>query len=91
MYAMQSYNNSNSYIEFIFGSQSFSDFFSRIDSVNELTQYDEDLISKIADEKKQVEAQKATVETAKESIVAKQNEQKTLQTQYENIIQKQKE
>ncbi len=90
MYAMQSYSNSNTYVEFIFGASSFSDFFSRIDSVNELTQYDEDLISKIADEKKQVEAQKATVETAKENIVAKQNEQKTLQTQYENIIQKQK-
>ena len=65
MYAMQSYSNSNTYVEFIFGASSFSDFFSRIDSVNELTQYDEDLISKIADEKKQVEAQKATVETAK--------------------------
>lgn len=42
MYAMQSYNNSNSYIEFIFGASNFSDFFSRIDSVNEITQFDEE-------------------------------------------------
>ena len=54
MYAMQSYNNSNSYIEYIFGASSFSDFFARIDSVNELTSYDEELIEEIADEKEQV-------------------------------------
>ena len=59
MYAMQSYNNSNSYIEFIFGASNFSDFFSRIDSVNEITQFDKELVEKIADEKKQVESQKA--------------------------------
>lgn len=63
MYAMQSYNNSNSYIEFIFGASSFSDFFSRIDSINEITQFDEELIEKINEEKKQVEDQKATLET----------------------------
>ena len=54
MYAMQSYNNSNSYIEFIFGASNFSDFFSRIDSVNEITQFDKELVEKIADEKKQL-------------------------------------
>ena len=68
MYAMQSYNNSNSYVEFIFGASSFSDFFARIDSVNEITSYDEELIAEIADEKKQVEVQKGTVETAKANI-----------------------
>lgn len=47
MYAMQSYNNSNSYIEFIFGASNFSDFFSRIDSINEITQFDEELIEKL--------------------------------------------
>ena len=47
MYAMQSYNNSNSYIEFIFGASNFSDFFSRIDSVNEITQFDKELVEKL--------------------------------------------
>lgn len=90
MYAMQSYNNSNSYVEFIFGASSFSDFFARIDSVNEITEYDEQLIVKIADEKKQVEAQKETVETAKTNMEAQKKEQVTLQNQYENLLTKQK-
>lgn len=90
MYAMQSYNNSNSYIEFIFGASSFSDFFSRIDSVNEITQFDEELIEKINDEKKQVENQKATLETVKANMVSQQNEQYALQSQYEDLLAKQK-
>lgn len=91
MYAMQSYNNSNSYIEFIFGASNFSDFFSRIDSVNEITQFDKELVEKIADEKKQVETQKSTVETVKANIVSQQNEQYTLQTQYEDLLAKQQQ
>ena len=71
MYAMQSYNNSNSYIEFIFGASNFSDFFSRIDSVNEITQFDKELVEKIADEKKQVESQ-YTLQTQYEDLLAKQ-------------------
>lgn len=90
MYAMQSYNNSNSYIEFIFGASSFSDFFSRIDSVNEITQFDEELIEKINDEKKQVENQKATLETVKANMVSQQNEQYALQSQYQDLLEKQK-
>lgn len=90
MYAMQSYNNSDSYVEFIFGASSFSDFFARIDSVNEITEYDEQLIEQIADEKKQVETQKKTVETAKANIETQKQEQETLQTQYEDLLTKQK-
>ena len=86
MYAMQSYNNSNSYIEFIFGASSFSDFFSRIDSINEITQFDEELIEKINDEKKQVENQKATLETVKANMVSQQNEQYALQSQYQDLL-----
>ena len=90
MYAMQSYNNSNSYIEFIFGASNFSDFFSRIDSINEITQFDEELIEKINDEKKQVENQKATLETVKANMVSQQNEQYALQSQYQDLLEKQK-
>lgn len=89
MYTMQSYNNSNSYIDFVFGAENFSDFFARIDSVNEITEYDEQLIEKISDEKKQVETQKETVETAKTNIESQKQEQVTLQTQYEELLVKQ--
>lgn len=60
MYSMQSYNNNNSYIDFIFGASSFTDMFARIDSVNEITSYDDELVAQLADEKEQVETQKAT-------------------------------
>ena len=40
MYSMQSYMNDNSYIEYIFGAADFSDMYSRIESVNELTAYE---------------------------------------------------
>lgn len=89
MYAMQSYNNSNSYVEFIFGASDFSDFFARIDSINEITEYDDQLIVKIADEKQQVQTQKETVETAKANIEVQKQEQMTLQTQYEELLTKQ--
>lgn len=89
MYAMQSYNNSNSYVEYIFGASSFSDFFARVDSINEITSYDEELIDEITDEKKQVEQQKQTVETAKANIESQKQQQEVLQTQYQNLLTKQ--
>ena len=89
MYSMQSYNNSNSYIEFVFGASSFSDFFARIESVNEITEYDEDLIRKLADEKKQVEVQKSTVQTAKANVENQKKKQISLQAHYESLYAKQ--
>ena len=65
MYSMQSYMNNNSYIEYIFGAADFSDMYSRIESINELTAYDKDLVSQLTEEKKQVKSQKNTVESVK--------------------------
>ncbi|MFQ8706320.1 MAG: NlpC/P60 family protein [Thomasclavelia sp.] len=89
MYSMQSYMNNNSYVEFIFGASDFSDMFSRIESVNELTSYDKELISQLADEKKQVESQKATVVTAKANIEAQRASKKSLQEQFQALYIKQ--
>ena len=89
MYAMQAYNNSNMYVDFIFGAENFADMFSRIDSVNEITEYDNDLIAQLADEKKQVETQKATVETAKANIEEQKQQQVVMQNQYEALFQEQ--
>lgn len=89
MYSMQSYMNNNSYVEFIFGASDFSDMFSRIESVNELTSYDKELVSQLADEKKQVESQKATVVTAKANIEAQRASKKSLQEQFQALYIKQ--
>ena len=82
MYAMQAYNNSNSYVDFIFGAESFSDMFSRIASVNQITEYDNDLVVQLADEKKQVETQKTTVETAKANLESQKQQQQVLYNDY---------
>lgn len=89
MYAMQSYNNNNSYIEFIFGATSFSDMFARIDSVNEITAYDDELVKQLADEKQQVETQKATVVTAKANIESQRASKQSLQQEYQALYLKQ--
>lgn len=89
MYSMQTYMNDNSYIDFIFGASDFSDMFSRIQSINELTSYDKELVSELADEKKQVESQKATVVSAKANIEAQREAKKTLQEQFEALYIKQ--
>ena len=79
MYSMQSYMNDNSYIEYIFGAADFSDMYSRIESINELTAYDKDLVSQLADEKEQVKSQKDTVESVKANIENQRESKKTLQ------------
>lgn len=89
MYSMQSYMNNNSYIDFIFGASDFSDMFSRIASINELTSYDKELVSELADEKKQVESQKATVVSAKANVEAQRESKKTLQEQFQALYIKQ--
>ena len=40
MYKTQEFNNSNSYIDYVFGAENFADFLSRISGVNEITEND---------------------------------------------------
>lgn len=89
MYLMQSYMNNNSYIDFIFGASDFSDMFSRIESVNELTSYDKELVSQLADEKDQLASQKATVVHAKANIENQRSSKKSLQEQFQALYLKQ--
>ena len=82
MYAMQSYVNSNSYIEFIFGANDFSDMFSRLAGVEELTSYDRDLIKKLTNSKKEIEKQKETASIAIANLDAQRKTQGSLQAKY---------
>ena len=47
MYVMQSYMNENTFINYIFGADNFTDMLSRIDSFNTLTLSDQDLIAQM--------------------------------------------
>lgn len=68
LYTMQSYYNSNSLIDFIFGSSSFTDFFSRINSVKDITSYENELVDELTQQKKELDKQKTTLEDAKSSL-----------------------
>ena len=76
MYATQGINNSNTMIDFVFGSENFTDFFSRVDSINELTQSDKDLIEEIKKQKEELKTQKANLELAKQNIESQKNNKK---------------
>lgn len=82
MYSMQTYVNSNTYIEFIFGAANFADMFSRLNSISELTSYDKQLVQNLADAKKEVEQQKKTVNTALANLDSQKRQQESLQQQY---------
>lgn len=90
MYAMQSYMNENTYINFIFGAEDFVDLLSRIDSYNELTQSDQELIEKMIAQKKEIESQKQTLESAKTALLAQKEQQASLQQQYTALLEEQK-
>ncbi|WP_041137816.1 C40 family peptidase [Beduini massiliensis] len=77
LYAMQMYVNSNQFFAFIIGATSFSDLFSRIDGVNQLTSYDKDLMNRLANDKIANEEQKNLMEESKNNLALLQ-EQKTL-------------
>ena len=67
------YENGNvEYLEILFGSQSFSDFISKMDIVSKLVEYDRDIMVKLDESKKRIESAKAEIE----NILSRQEESK---------------
>lgn len=62
MIAMQSFLNSNSYIDFIMGAKDFVDMVRRIEGINEITQADRDNIDQLTAEVESFNADKAELE-----------------------------
>ena len=90
MYVMQSYMNENTFINYIFGANSFTDMLSRIDSFNTLTYCDKELIKTMVEKKKEIESQKVTLENAKKVLESQKVEQAAIQTQYETLLEEQR-
>lgn len=90
MYVMQSYLNENTFINYIFGANSFTDMLSRIDSFNTLTYSDKELIKTMVEKKKEIESQKVTLENAKKVLESQKVEQAATQTQYETLLEEQR-
>ena len=90
MYVMQSYMNENTFINYIFGADNFTDMLSRIDSFNTLTLSDQDLIAQMLEKKKEIENQKITLENAKVVLEEQKKEQAAIQVQYETLLEEQR-
>ena len=90
MYIMQSYMNENTFINYIFGADNFTDMLSRIDSFNTLTSSDQDLIAQMLEKKKEIENQKVTLENAKIVLEEQKKEQAAIQVQYETLLEEQR-
>lgn len=89
MYSMQTVNNSGGIVEFLFGSSGFTDMFSRIESINTLTEYDNDLIAKINEEKKELEKQKEGIDIAMKNLQNQRQQQYELQKKYNDMLNSQ--
>ena len=79
IYIMQSDYNANHFIEYLFGSENFTDFFTRISTLNDITAYEKELIEELTRQKKSLETQRAAVQEAEKSLQAKKNTQVALQ------------
>ena len=81
LYVMQTTYNSNWIIDVLFGAEDFSTFFSRLNSINDITAYEKDLIKDLTKQKASLDSQKATLENAKATLQQQKKSQLALQDQ----------
>ena len=79
LYVMQTTYNSNWVLDFLFGSEDFSTFFSRIGSVNDITAYEKELVEELTQQKQNLDTQQKSLETAKENLESQKKSQEALQ------------
>lgn len=91
LYVMQSDYNSDSFIQFIFGAENFSDFFSRINSLNDITAYENELIAELTEQKKELDSQKKTLVQAKANLQSQRESAKELEKQLTALKKKQQQ
>jgi len=79
MYESQSYYNGNVYIDMIFGASSIEEFFSILSSITELTNYDEELILELNQDKKELEIKEAELLERKDELFQLEMQEQSLQ------------
>lgn len=82
LYVMQTTYNSNWVLDFLFGSEDFSTFFSRIGSVNDITAYEKELVEELTQQKQNLDTQQKSLKTAKENLESQKKSQEALQEKY---------
>lgn len=79
LYTMQTSYNSNQLLDFLFGAEDFSDFFSRLNNINDITSYEKELVEELSKQKESLDSQKATLLDAQAALQAQKNAQIALQ------------
>lgn len=85
LYVMQTTYNSNWIVDFLFGAEDFSSFFSRLGSVNDITSYEKELVEDLTQQKKNLDTQEKSLQTAKANLEAQKKSQVALQQKYINL------
>lgn len=67
-------NGTSSYLEVIFGSQSFGDFITRVEMIKQIIDYDNGILQKLAEAKTQIANAKATLESERAAQEASREE-----------------
>lgn len=91
LYVMQTTYNSNWIVDFLFGSDDFSTFFSRLNNVNDITSYEKELVEDLNQQKADLSSQKQTLLNAKASLQSEKNSQVALQKKLTALKEKQKQ
>jgi len=82
MYTMQVVANSRSFVSYLFGAESFSDFFMRVSHLQQITNYDQQLIKDIQNDLDEVKKQEETLKQVKDQLNDNLAAQKVLQKKY---------
>ena len=85
------YIYSNYFIDFILGATDFSDLFSRIQGVNTITEYDQELMRGLAKDKEESESQKVLLESSQASLTTLQASQVAKQDAISALTRRAKE
>ena len=83
LYAMQTTVNSNMYVSYLFGADSFTDFMSRLINFKEITTYDNELIDEMNESLDEIKQQESTLKDLKSSLEKDKETQKDLQKTFQ--------
>ena len=83
LYTMQTTMNSNLFVTYIFGAESFTDFISRVVNFKEITSYEHDLVKQLNENLDEIKKQESTLKQLKSSLETDKTKQASLQKTFQ--------
>lgn len=90
-YSMQGFYNTNFYIDYVINARSITEFFSRLASMGDISDYENELIDEIKKDQKTLTTQLDSLTDAKANLEVQKDDANTLRTQYVDLAAKQAE